>query len=600
MACALKPVAVTDERMERLPPGVTAPYGHACANCARAKCKCITREQGNCERCHRLGKECTPSAGIRKCGVRKPSIANRRSRLEDKLDDLVSLLRKEHTAKPQSTNISMPEQFNTANSQTNAAGCWINTPVSTGTKSTTTPQASPASNGNEHLDDGETLFQAEDMFSNFRTCHLGSFPFVRLPISVTKLKSEKPFLWSSIRAVCTRNPTRQLNLGLQFKEVVGKEIVDGQRSVDLLLALMVYSILLLSYEVSRGYYFARGRPYLGLLCNLIKTLISDLRIDKPIEDKPSLLLLCPKPFVFYEPPKSSEPLNNEGRRALLGSFVLISLTGPLMALRIEPMRWVPQMDDSLEKLSMEEEYPEDKIIVAITRIARVTSEALQLTKRALEEPDCAESLLLHIKCLQTSIEKEKSIMPIEMLQNKIVSSFIYNAEAVIYSAALPHTIPLKPNHPYEFRRIQYLHSCLQAVKSCLENFLSISQSQHIGISMIVWTQFSHSLQTLYYLCMLDYPGWDREAARATADPVLCMERAIVIFEQMHADMGIEDDSVLTRGIQAMKMTVPVWRAAVDKSTSGSTAPVGGNMAMMDPTLMEMPDDVFADIFGPWS
>ena len=72
----------------------SAPYGRACAGCAKAKCRCILREdqqQQTCERCHRLRQLCVPSPVIRKQKVKKPR--HRTAHLEEKLDSLVSLLR---------------------------------------------------------------------------------------------------------------------------------------------------------------------------------------------------------------------------------------------------------------------------------------------------------------------------------------------------------------------------------------------------------------------------------------------------------------------------------------------------------------------------
>ncbi|KAK1705618.1 uncharacterized protein BDZ83DRAFT_543546, partial [Colletotrichum acutatum] len=72
--------------------GIAAPYGRACTNCSRAKCKCILRPVGGaCERCHRLGKSCQPSNPIRKRSKKPPS--SRTAQLEEKLDGLVTLLR---------------------------------------------------------------------------------------------------------------------------------------------------------------------------------------------------------------------------------------------------------------------------------------------------------------------------------------------------------------------------------------------------------------------------------------------------------------------------------------------------------------------------
>src|SRR5687768_4134419 len=74
-------------------PAPSAGYGRSCTNCSRAKCKCILRPDGQiCERCHRLRKDCQPMVSSRKRTVKKSS-SSRTAQLEEKLDDLVSILR---------------------------------------------------------------------------------------------------------------------------------------------------------------------------------------------------------------------------------------------------------------------------------------------------------------------------------------------------------------------------------------------------------------------------------------------------------------------------------------------------------------------------
>ncbi|KAL1890871.1 hypothetical protein Sste5346_008012 [Sporothrix stenoceras] len=84
-----------------VPTGIPAPYGRACANCSRAKCRCIYRSDGSdCERCHRLKKDCRPSIPVRRKAATPTSATKRTSsstlsrtaQLEQKLDGLVSLL----------------------------------------------------------------------------------------------------------------------------------------------------------------------------------------------------------------------------------------------------------------------------------------------------------------------------------------------------------------------------------------------------------------------------------------------------------------------------------------------------------------------------
>ncbi|EPE04488.1 hypothetical protein F503_03550 [Ophiostoma piceae UAMH 11346] len=78
------------------PVGIPAPYGRACSNCSRAKCRCIYRQDGNgCERCYRLKKDCRPSTPVRRRASGKKSssaMLSRTAQLEQKLDGLVSLL----------------------------------------------------------------------------------------------------------------------------------------------------------------------------------------------------------------------------------------------------------------------------------------------------------------------------------------------------------------------------------------------------------------------------------------------------------------------------------------------------------------------------
>lgn len=75
--------------------GSPAGYGRSCTNCSKAKCKCILRigtDGTTCERCHRLGKTCQPMATARK-RTGKKTTTSRTAQLEEKLDDLVSILR---------------------------------------------------------------------------------------------------------------------------------------------------------------------------------------------------------------------------------------------------------------------------------------------------------------------------------------------------------------------------------------------------------------------------------------------------------------------------------------------------------------------------
>ncbi|KAK3379644.1 hypothetical protein B0T24DRAFT_612534 [Lasiosphaeria ovina] len=96
--------------MEKRKARDSAPYGKACLNCVKTKCKCIPRTDGNdCERCHRLKKQCHPSDGHRRRTTHNhagsTSSNTRIAELEDRLSSLVSLLE----SRGQTVTLTQPE-----------------------------------------------------------------------------------------------------------------------------------------------------------------------------------------------------------------------------------------------------------------------------------------------------------------------------------------------------------------------------------------------------------------------------------------------------------------------------------------------------------
>lgn len=76
----------------------------------------------------------------------------------------------------------------------------------------------------------------------FRKYMLIFLPFVHLPTGMTseKLKEGYPFLWFSIMTVTCKNVDRRLAMGEAVKKFVAqKMIIDHEKSVDLLLGLLV-------------------------------------------------------------------------------------------------------------------------------------------------------------------------------------------------------------------------------------------------------------------------------------------------------------------------------------------------------------------------
>lgn len=135
--------------------------------------------------------------------------------MEDRLDDLVTLLRMQHTARP---------------SQHGSIESHIPTPGSLALS----PQLSS-------YDRSCDLILTDDELSQFRDLHLPQFPFMYLPSDLTasQLQSEKPVLCMALKTIMNKAHVVQVELSRSVRELIGsKLLVDGEKSLDLLLSVL--------------------------------------------------------------------------------------------------------------------------------------------------------------------------------------------------------------------------------------------------------------------------------------------------------------------------------------------------------------------------
>lgn len=253
--------------------GTPAGYGRSCTNCSRAKCKCILRPGGqDCERCHRLGKECQPMTTSRR-RVGKKTASSRTAQLEEKLDDLVSILRASQSSSQQQVPASAPVPTSapaflpTPNFPTNSRLDSLATAATSNSSQIggTVPDAFSLAVGtmvdmrSHHENNSKndtytppepTLSEAELYLNKFREW-LTMFPFMVLPHDVTaaSLKNDRPFLWSCIMNVTSMSVRQQAIMKEKIRvEAATRIIVNNERNMDVLLGLIAY----LGWQVNRN------------------------------------------------------------------------------------------------------------------------------------------------------------------------------------------------------------------------------------------------------------------------------------------------------------------------------------------------------------
>jgi hypothetical protein len=205
-------------------------------------------------RCQRMNKECHPSPPMHRQRTLKRRSHHETSKLEAKLDDIVTLLKSSTQGVPAMKN----SQVSSILQATGSGGIeeQIDSISSlTGTGATNTLEASSSSNRAPPDSLGSqpilTLAlepskeDAELILRRFRCDFVKTLPFINIPSSVTahQLRLERPLLWIAIMTVASNSTKQQISLSKEARGIFAKEaFVEGTRNMDLLLAILVYTI----------------------------------------------------------------------------------------------------------------------------------------------------------------------------------------------------------------------------------------------------------------------------------------------------------------------------------------------------------------------
>jgi hypothetical protein len=188
----------------------------------------------------------------------------------------------------------------------------------------------------------------------------------------------------------------------------------------------------------------------------------------------------------------------------------------------------------------------------------------------------------------------------------MIISYLYHAEVMIHEIAL-FQLPLISSHrPYDSRRFEYLYTCVQATKSVLDNFLSLSPSDWVGLNFPIILQQTHSLQIMHRMSCLQNPGWDRALVRDTIDVLDYLEQAAIKVEQAYENLQVggteEETSVFFKGAQILRSALPIWAAGLENADRVDEPQGSENVENgLNETLMEFPDETwFSDFFGSWN
>ncbi|KAI8630201.1 hypothetical protein F5Y19DRAFT_484081 [Xylariaceae sp. FL1651] len=560
-----------------------APYGRSCEACARAKCKCFYRALlgTGCERCHRRGIACRQSVRTRRkhkawaspssAPASAPAEMLSSTRLEAKLDDLVSLLLSQAAEKPTFSQAQTlqptPHSTPTDNSTPSATGATIFHDESVYSTPTRDPDVlvdmtvtavrlvrpnSPPPISSSIFDDvlaykiPERL--AEEQLCTFRSVFLPMFPF--------QFVMEK-MIWDIIS-----------------RRIVLEHLAD----LDLLLGVVCFA--------SWSHYFKQDKPFMNMLAQLAMSLAAELGLH---EDISTNRLGRNNSYQASGQRGSLQPIRTlEEHRTMLAVYHLISSRWTAYRKR-EPLRWTIKCQLIVNQLTCS---PTDD-----SWECGVGSPSVIM----------AAALLRQVEDLRRSL-------PTLVRSERSTQLYLNSAKLAIQAQLLSR--PVTQDHTYlaRLQRLQDLDSTLSTIESWLAVFFEVPLFFWIGISVDVFAQFTHRLVVLFKLTTLEEPSWDLEEVRRRAGVFEVLDRAAEAVDRVPVTLGIVDaegprrgllfkTSYLFRAIKALFLAnmTPQQQRKQHQSlpvAHDSVVELGGDGSLWDELMESLWDEPwFSDIMG---
>ncbi|KAI1139781.1 hypothetical protein F5Y05DRAFT_411965 [Hypoxylon sp. FL0543] len=532
-----------------------APYGQACAGCSRAKCKCFYRSDGtDCERCHRLGKTCEPALAVRKRKARSPPPPPQllpppvSTRLEEKLDDLVTLLRSQATEKqaqsqtqsqrqtPQSLHEGTPTSHgDSTSSLPGRENPDLVLDTAAGTVHIIRPETPPMS-PSPILDD-VSVHQvpdrvAQELLDSFRHVFLSTFPFVHIPAttSAAELRQQKPFLWLVIMALTTKMVAQQFAMAETIWHIISRRVVSQHfADIDLLLGVIGFA--------SWSHYFKKDKPFMSMLSQMAVSLAFELDIHHDVPTKTLRRSRFPLPI---QQSARRHPRTSEERRTMLAVFHLTSSAWSTYR-KTEPLRWTPYLDDCLRILGEGRETYLDTLLATQVKCQLITN---QLSCYGFNETQGAEDAKALSTILSTALLRQldsiRQGLPAEIGSQRSAQFYLMYTELKVRESLLGRPSPADQSGLSHFQRLQDLDLVLGTVERWLAVYSEMPLSDWVGMTADVFTQFMQYFVVLFKLSILDEPGWDLQEVRRRANVFEMLDRACESVDRVPAVTGMVD------------------------------------------------------------
>ncbi|OAQ92095.1 Zn2/Cys6 DNA-binding protein [Purpureocillium lilacinum] len=570
---------------------IPAPYGRACAGCARAKCKCFYQEGGQtCERCQRLGKQCEPAVAVRKRKAQTQPPPPVPSRLEGKLDDIVSLLRSQaahkesHANTPSMTDgspsaASVSATYAAVSPPTRDPDVAISTVSSIVHLSRPSEDVTPSPVAEDVAAHRLSPRVAEASLDDFRRSFLPMFPFAYIPDSMTAADvcRGKPFLWLVVMALSSKDVSRQFAMEETIWHIISQRIVaEHLADLDLLLGVICFA--------SWSHYFKKDKPFMTMLSQLAAALAMELNIHKDV----------PQARTARRENLTPQVRTMEERRTMLAVFHLTCSTWTAYR-KTEPLRWTRYLENCLRMLR---DNAETSLDVTLATQVECQLIANKLTCAGLDEAterDAGATTAVLVNVLLSQLSGIRRNLPQGIQSERAVQFYLSHTEITIREALAARPRTESADSLMQFRRLEDLELLMGSAERWLDAFTHMPLADWVGVNVDVFAQFTHTLVVVLRLNTVSEPGWDLQESCRRADVLEILDRACDTIDRVPPAIGMVDAKGPRSGL-FFKTTYLL--KAIKSLFVAEMGPKDG-VSILDDFLMNLENEPWlSDILGP--
>ncbi|EHK17182.1 uncharacterized protein TRIVIDRAFT_75774 [Trichoderma virens Gv29-8] len=543
--------------------------------------------------------------------VAKRTTASRTAQLEEKLDDLVSILRAtqqqqqhqhQHHQHPHAQQLQQPHHVNHLQQPQQLPSAQL--PINGVSNCDVASSSSASSNGQPYVSRLDSLAdaattshprsasilglttprpldtdrlpeptpsEAEVYLVKFRQW-LEYFPYIHLEPDLTAeaLHRERPFLWLCIMNVTSMSMTQQATMRERVRqEIAQRMIVNGDRGIE-----MVQGLIALISCAGPG-----AKPFLTLYMHICSCIVYEMNLTK-FPNEEHFATVCFKAWGGGGraiPPAKERTM--EERRVVLGFWFITSV--------------LQLVGEEARKL------------LVCDFVGRDFGRA---------DPDKPPTYVFK-RSLLLQLHKIRDTLPPGVASKAVIQMHLFSTETQIHSIGLFGATRI-PDTP----RIDSMYAGLVAARAWYDVLFAIPLAEFIGMPFSLYVELAQIHALLYRVSTMDDPAWDKEIVRSTADLGNYLDRTIDLFTKAEALYplrgGSEDVSIFGKCTKVLRNVRSNWEPAIVQQPLGGlptpSSQVIPGTAPQPPLLVDhsmLPDqDLSADfgdinwmtqVFGPW-